>query len=192
MAFDLRTLLLPVIVVSASILLALPALAADRPLALKIGDPMPTLEGDLLSGKRGVLPDAFQGKTALVLLGFTYDSRFAVEAWGEWFRKQFGDRDGVTYFEVPMMGRAARLGRIFIDRGMRKGTPKEAHDHVLTVYGDTGPWKERAGFTESAENNAYLLLVGPDGVIRWMHSGDFDEAQAASLKAALEGLLQGR
>jgi hypothetical protein len=186
---DLRPLLLAALVSTGAVLLASHATAADRPKPLKTGDPMPKLEGDLLSGKRGILPDASQGKTALVALGFTYDSRYAVEAWGEWFRKQFAGRQDVTYFEVPMMGRAARLGRIFIDRGMRKNTPKEAHDHVITVYGDTGPWKAWAGFTEAAENDAYLLLVGPDGVIRWKYAGGFDETQAASLKAATEGLL---
>ena len=116
-----------------------------------------------------MLPDAAKGKVTLAALGFTYASRFAVEEWGAWFKKQFGGRADVAFFEVPMMGRAARLGRFFIDRGMRKNTPKEAHDHVITVYGDTSAWKKRVGFTAARENDAYLMLVGPDGVIRWKY-----------------------
>jgi hypothetical protein len=173
-------------------LLAVAVSASDRPPVLEPGVVMPSLEGDFLSGKPAVLPDAARGKVALVALGFTYDSRFAVEAWGSWFKAQVGGRPDVTYFEVPMMGRAARLGRFFIDRGMRKGTPKDAHDHVITVYGDTGPWKARVGFTEARENDAYLLLIGRDGTIAWKYTGPFDEAQAAALEATVENLLAGR
>jgi hypothetical protein len=189
---DLRPLFLTVLVAGVAAAVALPAAADDRPSVLRAGEPMPRLEGDFLTGKPAVLPDAAKGKVALVALGFTYDSRFAVEAWGKWFKTQFGGRAGITYFEVPMMGRGARFGRFFIDRGMRKNTPKDAHDHVITVYGDTGPWKPRVGFTDAREKDAYLLLVGPDGVVKWMYSGPFDEAKAAALEEAVEGLLAAR
>ena len=189
---DLRSLFLSAFVAGLAVAVAVPAAADDRAPVLKAGEPMPRLEGDFLTGKRAVLPDAAKGKVALVALGFTYDSRFAVEAWGTWFKTRFGGRTDVTYYEVPMMGRAARFGRFFIDRGMRNNTPKEAHDHVVTVYGDTGAWKTRVGFTDAREEDAYLLLVGPDGVVKWMHSGLFDEAKADALKAVVEGLLAAR
>ena len=166
---------------------------ADAPaVPLRVGERLPALEGDFLSGKPAVLPDAARGKVALLLLGFTYDSRFAVEKWGKWFKTTFGGQPQVTYFEVPMMGRAARMGRFFIDRGMRKNTPKEAHGNVVTVYGDTGDWKVRMGVTDARENDAYLVLLDPDGVVRWRHSGGFDEAQAAGLKAAVEEVVGGK
>jgi hypothetical protein len=160
----------------------------DRPAALQPGSPMPRLEGDLLSGGRAVLPDAARGKVTFLALGFSYDSRFAVEKWGKWFRDQRGSRPDVAFYEVPMMGRAARLGRFFIDRGMRGGTPKELHGNVITVYGDTGPWKTRLGVSDRTEKDAYLLLVDKQGVVRWMHHGPFDEARAAELVAALDQL----
>ena len=46
---------------------------------------------------------------ALLALGFTYDSRFAVEAWVCRFRKDFGDKPQVTFYEVPMMAAWAAL-----------------------------------------------------------------------------------
>ena len=125
---------------------------------------------------------------AIVALGFTYDARFAVEAWEKWFEQALGPTSGVSFYQVPMMGRAARMGRFFIDRGMRKNTPKEAHDHVLTVYADTGPWKAHAGFEDAREKDAYLLLLGPDGVVRWQYTGQFDERPAADLKAAVQAI----
>ena len=154
---------------------------------LKVGDVLPQLEGDFLTGRDALLPDAAKGKVALVMLGFTYGSRVSVEAWSEWFKKSFGGREDATFFEIPMIGGFGRLGRWFIDSGMRKGTPKTLHENVITVYGGTGEWKTRVGF--SAEDHAYLLVLDSQGAVRWMHHGDFDQARAGDLGAAIDGLL---
>lgn len=142
--------------------------------ALAPGDPLPELRGTFLTGREAVLPQAAAGKTALLALGFTYDSRWAVEAWVKRFRKEFGAREGVTFFEVPMIGGMARMGKWFIDSGMRRGTPKEDHGHVITVYGGTGAWKQRLNFRNG--DDAYLILLAPDGTIAWMHNGPFEES----------------
>jgi hypothetical protein len=152
------------------------------------GESMPPLKGEFLSGREATLPEAANGKIALLALGFTYDSRFSVEAWIGRYRKDFGRNPAVTAFEVPMLGGAARMGKWFINSGMRKGTPKEDYEHVLTVYGGTDPWKERMGF--SAPNAAYLLLIDRAGVVRWRHGGDFDEKAYATLFAEVERLLK--
>jgi hypothetical protein len=58
---------------------------------LSPGEPMPALKGEFLTGRQAVLPGAASGRVALLALGFSYDSRFAVEAWIGRFRKDFGD-----------------------------------------------------------------------------------------------------
>lgn len=155
---------------------------------LKVGDLLPPLRGDFLTGRDAQLPDAAKGKVALAMLGFTYDSRHAVEAWGEWFREAFGARPDVTFFEVPMIGGFGKLGRWFIDSGMRKGTPKALHENVITVYGGVGDWKRRVGFHDAAENDAYLILLDKDGVVRWLVHSRFDEARAAELRGTVASL----
>ena len=158
---------------------ALPGPGAQAPLA--VGQRMPPLKGDLLSGKRGVLPDLAAGRTTLVILGFSYDSRFQVEAWAEKFRARYGTTPDVTLFEVPMMGSAARLGRWFIDSGMRKNTPAGLHDRVMTVYGGNDDWKARVGF--SAPNDAYLVLIDREGIVRWLAHGAVSEERLRELVA---------
>lgn len=166
------------------------AIAAEPARRIAIGDPLPKLEGDLLNGKRAALPDLASGKVAIVALGFTYDARFAVEAWEKWFEQALGPKSGVSFYQVPMMGRGARMGRFFIDRGMRKNTPTEAQGHVLTVYSDTGPWKAHAGFEDARSKDAYLFLLGPDGTVKWQYTGQFDERPAADLEAAVQAIAQ--
>jgi hypothetical protein len=162
--------------------------AASSPELLRVGQVLPRLEGEFLSGRKATLPAASEGKVALVMIGFTYESRHPVEAWGGWFRKMTGRNAAVTSFEVPMIGGMARLGKWFIDSGMRKGTPVELHENVITVYSGSGDWKRRMGVSSSNENDAFLVLVDQQGVVRWLHHGAFDAARAEDLTRVIAAL----
>ncbi len=155
---------------------------------LTVGERMPALKGDLLSGKQAVLPDLAMGQTTLVVLGFSYNSRIQVEAWAAKFRARYGDRQNVTLFEVPMMGSAARLGRWFIDSGMRKNTPPELHGRVMTVYGGNDDWKARVGF--SGPDDAYLVMIDRQGVVRWLGHGAVSDERFQELTAVVDSLSQ--
>jgi hypothetical protein len=160
--------------------------------SLRVGDRLPVLTGRFLSGRDAELPRASSGKVALVAMGFTYRSRFPVEAWGEWYRATLGQRTDITFFEVPMIGGVARLGRWFIDRGMRRGTPTELHEQVITVYGNTGDWKRRLSHASAHEDDAYLIVIDRKGVVRWLNHGGFDQARADELRGILTSLADGR
>lgn len=175
-------------------LVALAALAAVGPVSadqqkpvapLAVGDVFPRLEAEFLTGRKAVLPDAAAGKTALILMGFTYDSRHDVESWVEHMAGDLGPNDLITYFQVPVIGGMGRMAKWFIDSGMRKGTPKALHENVITVYGGVDRWKKAMGFSKAHEKSAYLALLGPDGRIQWMHHGGFSEEAMAALKAAM-------
>ena len=164
------------------------AAGQSKPAApLAIGDVFPRLEAEFLTGRKAVLPDAAAGKSAIVMMGFTYDSRFEVEKWAEHVQHEFGADDKVTFFEVPVIGGMGRIAKWFIDSGMRKGTPKELHENVITVYGGAGRWKTAMGFSKDQEDAAYLALLGPDGRVKWMYGGSFSEAAATGLRAAMAG-----
>lgn len=166
-----------------SIMLTGSAFSAELPVAVRL----PELKGEYLTGKTATLPDAAAGRVALLALGFTYDSRFAVEAWVKRFRADYGDNPQTTFYEIPMIGGMAQMGKWFIDSGMRRATPKADHEHVITVYGNMNSWKERVGF--KAPDVAYLILLDKNGAVRWRHSGAFDEAVYQSLSAAMKPLL---
>ena len=163
--------------------LALTASAAAPLAELAVGDQFPPLRGEFLSGRTAVLPQAVSGRAALLMFGFTYDSRFQVEAWAKRFRQDFGAKPGVTFFEIPMIGGMARLGKWFIDSGMRRGTPKADQENVITVYGGTEAWKQRLGV--KAEDSAYLVVVDQKGKVAWRHEGPFDEASYQDLSSQI-------
>jgi hypothetical protein len=155
---------------------------------LPVGEPLPPLQGEFLTGRQAQLPNAASGRVALLALGFTYNSRFPVEAWIGRFRKDFGANPQATFFEVPMLGGMARLGKWFIDSGMRKGTPKSDQENVITVYGGADPWKQRLGY--ASPDAAYLILLDKHGAVRWRHAGAFDEDAYKDLSVHVTALLR--
>jgi hypothetical protein len=155
---------------------------------LQPGESLPPLKGEFLTGRQAQLPEAASGRVALLALGFTYNSRFPVEAWISRFRKDFGDNSHATFYEIPMIGGMARLGKWFIDSGMRKGTPRSDQENVITVYGGTDSWKQRVGC--QSQDAAYLILIDKHGVVRWRYSGAFDEEAYKDLHVQVTALLR--
>lgn len=168
-----------------SLWLVMGTVAADPP-PLKVGEPLPPVEGESLAGQAVTLPSAAAGAPALLMMGFTYGSRVPVEAWSDWFRKEVGPP--ATYYEMPMIGGLAKLARPFITGGMRKSTPVPLRNQVLIVSSKTGDWKARLGYASSSENHAFLVLIDRAGVVQWLHHGAFDAEIAAGLQRRIAAL----
>ena len=66
----------------------------------------------------------------------------------QWLKPLLAGLPGTTFYEVPVIGGMARMGKWFIDSGMRRGTPKALHENVITVWGEAKQWKARAGVTD--------------------------------------------
>jgi len=152
---------------------------------LAIGDAFPRLEAEFLTGRKAVLPDAAKGKVAFILMGFTYDSRYSVEKWAERFKADVKPGPDVTWFEIPVIGGMARMASWFINSGMRKGTPKEYHENVITVFGGADRWKTAMGFSDPAANDGYLAVLDREGRVQWLHHGNATDEAVAELKAVI-------
>jgi steroid 5-alpha reductase family enzyme len=177
------------VAMAAAVLIGMPVVAqepVDAP--LQAGVLFPPLRGEYLTGREANLPADAAGKAAVILMGFTYASRKPVEAWAERLKPALAAMPDATFYEVPVIGGMARMGKWFIDSGMRRGTPKALHENVITVWGGTKQWKARAGVTDDRDTLAYITLIDREGRIRWRHSGVFDEAAFAALLTELRGL----
>ena len=172
------------------IVVCLNALAGTPATEVAVGDQLPLLQGEFLTGRAAVLPQAASGRVALLMLGFTYDSRFSVDAWAKRFRQDFGGESRVAFFEIPMIGGLATLGKWFIDSGMRRGTPKADQENVITVYGGTDAWKQRVGFHDPKA--AYLMLIDQSGKVVWRYAGNLEEGPYHALSTQVAELLAGK
>ncbi|MBC7541595.1 MAG: hypothetical protein H7338_02570 [Candidatus Sericytochromatia bacterium] len=152
------------------------------------GSRLPTIVGGTLSGKKVTFPEDLAGRPAVLLIGFTRDSRTPVEAWAKALAKAGIDPAETPIYPMPMIGNGigTRLARPFIDSGMRGATPKAEHDHVVTVYGDLQPIKQ--GLHVTPEHPAYVVLVDRSGTIAGAWVGPPADAAIAELRARLKGL----
>jgi hypothetical protein len=155
--------------------------------ALAPGDRLPELRGEYLSERKATLPADASGRVALLMLGFTYKSRFAVEDWGKRFRAEFEKNSQVTFYEIPMISGLGRTAKWFIDSGMRRGTPKSDYENVITVYGGTDPWKQRLNVVNEAD--AYLILLDPKGNVAWLHTGALNDNSYRELSEQVRKLV---
>ena len=122
------------------------------------------------------MPADFAGKSAILIVGF---SRAAGDQCGPFARrlsKEPSVLDGrVRVYEIAMLESAPRLVRPMIMHGMRSGVPKPEQDRFLPLFHGEKEWKQIAGFTKEADDQAYLLLVNTVGIIRWTGHGRYSE-----------------
>jgi len=76
---------------------------------------------------------------------------------------------------VVKYGISASPVRPMIMHGMRSGVPKPEQDRFLPLFHGEKEWKQTAGFTKEAGDQAYLLLVSSDGTVLWTNHGRYSE-----------------
>ncbi len=163
------------------------ASAAGTREALEVGAMLPTLAGRNLAGEKVTVHEAARGRVTLLALGFTYDSRHAVDAWADRFRGEFHADSHVTCLELPMMsGVGARMGKPFIERGMRSGTPRALYRNVVVVWSGVGEWKQRLHAGDG--RIAYLMLLDREGRLVWSGTGGRDVKGYEKLSARVRAL----
>lgn len=151
---------------------------------------MPRLEGKTLAGTQLVLPDAAHGHVTLVIFGFSKASGDVAKVWSTRFRKDYAtDPHAAVYTVAEMQGIPGFIKGMVVG-SMRRGTPEDDRSHFVPLFKDKEQWQQVVGFDKSGGDDAWLLLLDPQGVIHWKAHGRFSEALYGQLKqqvAALEG-----
>ena len=152
---------------------------------------LPALKGQLLTGRTAVLPRASSGKVTLVAMGFTYKSRVPVEAWADWYRTTIGSRTDVTFFEVPMIGGLATLAGGSSTEACAAARPQSSTITSSRSMEARATGSSGSPIPRSHEDDAYLIVLDRQGVVRWLHHGVFDQSRADELRGLLTSLADG-
>lgn len=151
-----------------------------------VGQSIPHVAAVSLKGSPVSLPSDLAGKPAILIIGF---SREGGEQCGLFARKLAKEPDVIdgkaTVYEIAMLESVPRLIRPMILHSMRGDIPKNEQSRFLPLVHDEKAWKQAAGFTKSAEGDAYLLIVGPDGTIRFSGHGKYADEFYRSFKQHL-------
>ena len=94
-------------------------------------------------------------------------------------------RGKVIVYQIAVLESAPRIIRPMILHGMRGGIPKTEPGRFLPLFRDEKQWKQVAGFTVAHESDSYLLLVDPDGTVRWTGRGQYSETLYSEFKRHL-------
>lgn len=152
----------------AALFLSLPLLAAS----------LPQFEAESLTGKKISMPAATQGHTALLLVGFTQASG---KQTAEWAKKT---KPICETWSMAVLEDVPRLVRGMASHGIKSGIPKEDQDHFLLLYQHEAELRQAAGFQQP--EHAYVLLLAPDGSIKWRFHGPVSEEALTELRKQLQ------
>jgi hypothetical protein len=133
-----------------------------------IGKRFPEVTAESLAKTRESIPESAKGKVTLIAVAFLQQSQPQLDSWLGPFEEKFGNKEGFTFYEVPMISSGYKFMRFVIDNGMRGGIPKEKHKNVVTMYGDVEKYMNELNLEA---RYGYAFLLDKEGIIRWQGQG---------------------
>jgi hypothetical protein len=154
--------------------------------ALQPGSPLPSFEGESLSGKTISLPGASAGKPTLLVFSFSKEGGEKSTPWMNAWVKEYGSGDRIAYYSVAMLEAAPRLIRGLIRSGMKKGMPPAIQDRSVLLYKDDKVWRTRLGVTK--DDAPFVVLLDAKGQVQTIRTGAYDSALAEAIRSKLSDL----
>ena len=150
--------------------------SGSRPIAR-----LPQVSTQDLNGVRRTLPN---DRLNVLLIAYQRWQQQEVDTWIPALNALERVHDGVSYFELPVVGEMNAFGRRSLDFFMRQGIPdRHVRSRTLTVYVDSMGFREPLGIPD--EDHVAVVLVDVDGLVLWRGSGPHSAGAERSLDAAL-------
>ena len=129
--------------------------------------------------------DSLQGKPAVVLAGFTYESRLDM---GAWVKAIDGFDPSIRLIEMPVYSGVAVLLRSLIDAGMAQHTPADQRSHVWTTT-DRDKLVKALNIDQPDASVALFVLDRNEKVV-YMARGGPDPSKIRSCQETIGTLLK--
>jgi hypothetical protein len=153
---------------------------------LGVGDLLPQLSGQTIVNKPLELPVA--GKAATIVFSISRTAGKDARLWNERLMKDFPN--AVAGYQVIVLQSVPKMMRGLAMAGIRSSMPIAVQERTLVLYQDEEHWKLRLAVSD--DKQAYMLLLGSDGRIRWKNTRMYAESEYAGLRSEVEKLLQPR
>lgn len=155
---------------------------------LKVGDSLPDISGWTPSGNSLSLSGVIAGKTSVVVFSFSKSAGKDAKTWNEHLDRDYGADRLVACSTVIMLEGAPRFLRGIIVSGLKRSMPPSMADKTIVSYENEGSWKRR--LTVVDDSHAYVLVLGPDGRVRWRNLAAFSDAAYTELKVGIQEQLR--
>ena len=156
---------------------------ASSAVPLRVGDTLPVVAGETLSGRTLALPSAAKGKAAMVVFSFSRAGGNDARLWNDHVSIEGADEGRLLSFTVMMLESVPWILRGMVTSSIRKQMPSAMYERSSVVFRDEAIWKQR--LAASDERRAYVLLIDGGARICWMNSGPFSDSAFGQLKEAV-------
>jgi ATP10 protein len=146
--------------------------------SLQPGQVLPQFSGETLTGKSMALPAAARGEPALVVFSFSKAAGNDSRSWSQRLSRDFAA--AVPIYTIIELESVPKLFRGMALSGIKGSIPAPIQERTIVLYRDEALWKQRLAFSDG--NRAYVILLDPDGRMRWSNQGLFTETSYAQLK----------
>lgn len=151
---------------------------------LHLGDALPDVIGQNLSGTPAHLATETAGKVAVVVFSFSKSGGKDTQLWNKNLLRDFGSDHSVELSTVIMLESAPRLLRGMIVSRLKKDMPPALQSTTIVSYENEKLWKQRLAVTD--DSHAYVVLLKPNGNIRSMKSAALSDAEYKELKTKIQ------
>jgi hypothetical protein len=150
---------------------------------LQAGQMLPPVSGQTLTGKTLDLPAAAAGKPSVVVFSFSKAAGKDSRLWSERLTR---DAPAVADYTIIELESLPKLLRGMVLSSIKGGMPPQLQERTIVLYHDAALWKQRLACSD--DDRAYVILLGPDGHMRWKNDGPFSEPSYAVLRKNLDQL----
>ena len=132
-------------------------------------------------GQTHSLPELFHSKPAILVVGFSPESKEQARLWSKQLIDAVPGQGNV--YNLVMLARVPRLLRGYALHEIREDVSASIQSRFLVITADDQQWRELAD-VESLQD-AYLLVADGQGFIRWWSHESFSVVVLARTREAL-------
>jgi hypothetical protein len=150
---------------------------------------IPAVHATSFSNEQVNLPEGLHGKVGVLVLGFSRGSRDSTMAWGKRLAGDYGQSQGVTYYEMPVLEAVPKMIRGFVINQIKSSVSERERPRFVVVLENEPAWQAVVHYKEP--DDAYVLVVDEQGVVRWQTHGRATDAAYGAMKQQVEALAAG-
>jgi hypothetical protein len=155
----------------------------------QVGEVFPSIETEMISGEKVILPQNFEGKYVLMGIGTSKKAEEDLKTWQQPIYNKFiaktGIMDDMYNVEVcfiPLFTGTAQMAKSKVIKKLKENNEPMVINHVY-IYSGAREAFASVGVDERSE--PYFILVDGSGRIVWIEQGHFKQSYFDDVEAIL-------
>lgn len=162
------------------------------------GRSFPALQAETLDEKTVQLPQATEGKLAVLALARSKKAEEHLNTWMKplyqtfihehkndaWLAPAKEDYDDVRLFFIPMFSGLNKMAVNRVRKDMRSSVPDQFQQYIMIYQGKTERYEKRLRMRD--KNQPYFFVLDQQGEVTYATSGSYSERKLSEIEEAIE------